>query len=184
MIKQFKIYGPLDFLSSGLTIGDNPVISNDVIFHNPENIIIGNNVRIDAQCIIIAGKNSRIIIGDNCHINSGCVFHGSGGDIVLENYVGIADKCVLYTSIYDFTVIDESSVKNITNVLDVKNKKIDGHIKIENDVLIGCSTTVFPNVTLGKSCVVGANSLVKESIKEYSVVAGTPTRFLKNRKRI
>ena len=62
MIKKFENYLNLELKDSGLIFGNNVNISNDVIFHNQQNIIIGNNVRIDSQCIIIAGKNTKIII--------------------------------------------------------------------------------------------------------------------------
>lgn len=171
-IRQFNLYSPITLLNSGIKVGSNPMISDDVIFHNQNNITIGNNVRIDTQCVLVAGKNTHIFIGDNCHINSGCIFHGNNGDIKIENNVEIADKVVFYTSTYDYTIIND----------DEKNVRIDGNIHLKSFVIIGCASIIMPNVTLDLATTVGANSFVKKSTKMYDVIAGTPARFIKCRR--
>lgn len=171
LLKQFNLYSPEAFLNSGLKTGTNVMVSDDVIFHNAKNIIIGNNVRIDTQCIFVAGKDTTIFIGDNCHINTGCVFHGSSANIIIENNVEIADKTVFYTSTYDYTII-----KNNENV------RVNGNINIKPYVIIGCSSIIMPNVTLSLATTVGVNSFVKNSSNEYDVIAGVPAKFIKKRK--
>ena len=41
-------------------IGKNVLIDKNVMIPNPERISIGNNVRIDTNCILSAQKNSEI----------------------------------------------------------------------------------------------------------------------------
>lgn len=77
MIRKFQNYTEDEMSESGMTFGKNVYIANDVIIHNPQNIIIGDNVRIDTQCVLIAGKNHKIKIGNSVHISAGCYFYGN-----------------------------------------------------------------------------------------------------------
>ena len=46
-------------------------------------------------------------------------------------------------------------------------------IVIEDDVWIGASSIILDGVTLAKGTVVGANSTVIKSTREYEIVAGS-----------
>jgi acetyltransferase-like isoleucine patch superfamily enzyme len=52
-------------------------------------------------------------------------------------------------------------------------------IHIQNNVWIGFDTCVLPGVTIGEGAVVGARSLVMESVPPYTVVAGNPARVIR-----
>lgn len=56
-----------------------------------------------------------------------------------------------------------------------------GHVKIEEDVFIGCNVTICNAVTIGKGAIVGAGSVVTKSIPPYQVWAGNPARYIKDR---
>lgn len=51
-----------------MNIGSNCNITDKVIFHHPENIIIGNNTLINGG-MIIAGETSKVEIGNDCLIS-------------------------------------------------------------------------------------------------------------------
>lgn len=53
-----------------------------------------------------------------------------------------------------------------------------GRVHIGNNVFIGASTVVLPNVTIGSNVVIGANSTVTHDIPDGMVVAGNPARVL------
>jgi acetyltransferase-like isoleucine patch superfamily enzyme len=180
MIKTFENYTDDELRQSGLIFGTKVFISNDVIFHNIHNIIIGNNVRIDSQCILIAGKNTKIIIGNNVHISAGCYFYGNSGNITLEDYTCTSARCILYTSNDDYTdgyatnsVVDES-IKKVTI----------GDIYIKKHSVIGCNTVILPNILLEYATSVGSHSLLKINTDPFDVVAGSPAKFIKKRKNI
>ncbi|WP_172842144.1 acyltransferase [Bradyrhizobium lablabi] len=52
---------------------------------------------------------------------------------------------------------------------------------IEDDVWLGVHVVVMPGVTIGRGCVVGANSVVTRSLPPYSVAAGVPAREIRKR---
>ena len=180
MIKKFENYLSIELKDSGLTFGNNVNISNDVILHNPRNIIIGNDVRIDSQCILIAGKDTKIIIGNNVHISAGCYFFGGGGNIIMEDYTGTSSRTVIYTASDDYT---EGYMTNPT--VDEKYKKINtGDVILKKHTLVGSGCTILPNVTLEFATSVGAHSLVNKSSNTFDVLVGSPAKFIKKRKNI
>ncbi len=52
-------------------------------------------------------------------------------------------------------------------------------IRIERNVWIGFDACVLPGVTIGEGSVVGARSVVTESVPAYTVVAGNPARIIR-----
>jgi len=54
-------------------------------------------------------------------------------------------------------------------------------ISIEDDVWIGSNCVILDGVTIGKGSVVAAGAVVNKNVTPYSVVAGVPARFIKER---
>ncbi len=52
-------------------------------------------------------------------------------------------------------------------------------IRIGDDTWIGINSVVVGNVSIGKHCVIGANSVVNKDIPDYCVAGGNPCRILK-----
>jgi len=180
MIKRFENYLPVELRDAGIQFGENVFISKDVVFHNPENIKIGNNVRIDSQCLIIAGSKTKITIGNNVHISAGCYFYGNSGNITLEDYTCTSARCILYTSNDDYT---EGYATN--SVVEEVFKKVQtGDIYIKKHCVIGCNSVVLPNIILEYATSAGAFSLIKTNTNQFDAVAGIPAKFIKKRKNI
>lgn len=179
MIRSFQYYTSEELSVLG-GVGEKVYISNDVIIHNPQNIIIGNNVRIDIQCVIIAGKNHKIKIGDNVHISAGCYFYGNSGNIIIGDCCCTSGRCILYTANDDYT---DGYMAN--SVIDEKYKKVTaGDIELKKHALVGCNTVILPNVVLEYATSVGSHSLVKKSTNPFDVVGGVPAKPIKIRKNI
>ena len=53
-----------------------------------------------------------------------------------------------------------------------------GRVEIGNNVFIGADSIVLPNVKVGNNVIVGANSTVTKDLKENSVYAGNPARYI------
>ncbi|WP_083940560.1 acyltransferase [Rudanella lutea] len=54
-----------------------------------------------------------------------------------------------------------------------------GPVIIGENSFLGYRTTILSGVELGKHCVVGAHSVVNKSFPDYSVIAGSPARLIK-----
>ena len=154
-------------------VGENCNINPTVQFYgNPDDFEIGNNVRIDAFCIL----SGKITIGSFIHISAGTYIFGAA-KVILEDYSGLSSNVVLYTATDDFT---EGHLIN-PMIPDEFRKVQSGPIHLKKHVQIGAGTIVLPNVTFGLGSTVGAMSLVKQSVEEFAVMAGCPAKKIRDR---
>lgn len=54
-----------------------------------------------------------------------------------------------------------------------------GRILIKDDAWLGAGSIIMPNITIGKSAVVGAGSVVTKNVDPYHIVAGVPAKVIK-----
>ena len=52
-------------------------------------------------------------------------------------------------------------------------------VKILKDTWIGTNVVIVGNVTIGKHCVIGANSFINHDIPDYCVAVGSPAKVVK-----
>lgn len=145
--------------------GSNLKISRFARFYTPQNISIGDNVRIDDFCIL----SGNISIGSHIHISAYVALYGAMG-IVVEDYSGISPKSVVYSAMDDFSgdyLIGPIHPNHSTNVT-------GGRVFIRKYVQIGGNSTVFPDIEIGEGAVVGACSLVNHNLEPWSIYYGIP----------
>ncbi len=136
-------------------------------------ISIGDNSRIDDFCAV----SGEIYIGSNVHITVHCSITASLSPIFIGDFVGIAAGCHIFSSMDDF------SGKTLTNpTVPMKYKEVQhGTVRIDKHSIIGASSVVFPSVTIGEGCAIGAMSLVNKSTDPWGIYVGIPVRKLKDR---
>ncbi len=115
-------------------------------------------------------ENSNIVIGDCTSIGRYSFITATnrveiGKAVILSDHVYISDSDHRYEN-PDIPVIYQSMTKN-------------GSVVIGDHSLIGVGVTIL-NCNIGKHCIIGAHSLVTADIPDYSVVAGTPAKVIKN----
>ena len=156
------------------SVGKNVKLSRKASIYSPQRISIGDNVRIDDFCIL----SGSLTIGSHIHISAYVALYGAMG-IVMEDYSGISAKSVVYSAMDDFSgdyLIGPIHPDEYTNVQ-------GGAVRIGKFVQIGCNSVVFPNLVIGEGAVVGACSLVRNDIEEWSISYGIPAIKHKDRKR-
>lgn len=152
--------------------GENVLISRYAQFYSPSEISIGNNVRIDDFCIL----SGKISIGDYIHISAYVALYGNAG-IEIHDYAGISAKSILYSEIDDFS--GESLIGPWHQ--DSQRQIFKGKVVLGKYAQIGCSSVIFPDIMIGEGAVVGAMSLVKKNLSPWTINAGIPAKFIKNR---
>lgn len=149
-----------------------------IIYHNvtlsaskeKDSLMIGENCHIQPYTIIRV-SGGKITIGKNCSLNSFSMIV-SKGDIVIKDFVRIGPQTLIISGNHIFDdpgrTIFEQGVKGIG-------------ITIENDVWIGSGAKILDGVRIGKGSVVAAGSVVTKDVPEGVVVAGVPSRIIKER---
>ncbi|KAA0923625.1 acyltransferase [Rhodococcus sp. ANT_H53B] len=113
---------------------------------------------------IVVQRGARLLIGKKVFINQGVTIWATES-ISIGNRVLIGDLACLYDS-------------NAHEVVPGEGIKVSP-IVVEDDVWIGRNALVLPGVTLGRGCVVAANSVVTKSVDRETVVAGNPARLIR-----
>ena len=165
-----------ELLDLGLaSVGSNVRIDRSVRFFGAPRISIGDNVRIDAYCVISAGEQG-IHIGSHIHISVFCSLLGAG-KIVLEDFSTISVRVSIFSS------NDDYSGNSLTNpcIPDKFRNVTSGPVVIQKHAIIGAGAVILPNVTLGIGSAVGALSLVRKNVPAYTVVAGSPAKKISTR---
>lgn len=104
-----------------------------------------------------------VTIGKNCHIY-GSIDNGHEFLVTIGDNVTLASGCKLLTH--------DGSTKKIIGYSRV------GRIDIGNDVFIGGSSVVLPNVKIGNRVIVGAGSVVTKDIPDNSIAVGNPAKVV------
>ena len=159
------------------SLGKNVLISDKVSIYSPENISIGNNVRIDDFCVLSAG-DGYINIGNYIHIAIFTAIFGAGG-VEIEDFSTTSSRVAIYS------VTDDYSGETLTNPLIPEKYKnlIYGEVKVKKHSIIGTGTTILPGVILEEGTSIGANSLVLKSTEPWGIYVGSPVRRIKDRKK-
>jgi acetyltransferase-like isoleucine patch superfamily enzyme len=110
------------------------------------------------------GNPFRLTIGNNCVINRGISFDVRGGEIIIGNYVDLAQETNIWTMEHD-PHDDFHSTKG-------------GNVIIEDYVWIASRVTILPNITIGKGAVVACNSVVTKDVPPMAIVAGVPAKVI------
>lgn len=156
------------------SIGEGCMISKKASFYGISHISIGNNVRIDDFCIL----SGDVKLGDNIHISAYVALYGSMG-IEFESNTGISARSTIYSAMDDFSgdyCIGPMNPKGTTNVL-------GGKVTVKSFAQIGAHVLIFPNLTIGEGCVVGACSMVRKDLKPWGVYYGIPVSRQRERNR-
>ncbi|WP_339138596.1 MAG: acyltransferase [Candidatus Electrothrix sp. GW3-4] len=152
--KGVRIYKPRRIEGAGnISIGSNVCIR--------ENVWLNAHGFPKRDCVIKINDNTYI--GDDAHIYA-------INSIIIERDVLIGNRVYISDNLHKYNEITVPiSLQGVNKI---------------GDVVLGSGSWIGENVcilgaTIGKNCVVGANSVVTRNIPDYSVVAGAPARVIK-----
>jgi acetyltransferase-like isoleucine patch superfamily enzyme len=136
-------------------------------------VIIGKDAWINIPTPPEETSEPVIVIDDNCRIGRWC-------QVSSKNCVHLEPDVILSPSVL---VMDHShAYEDITVPIREQGVTEGGTIRIGQGSWIGFGAAIICSkgeLTLGRNCIVGANSVVTRSFPPYSVVAGNPARILK-----
>jgi acetyltransferase-like isoleucine patch superfamily enzyme len=155
--------------------GKNTVLMYPIRLNGEERIAIGDQVFIGPgswlQTLPDRENNAvAVSIGKGTSCAGACVI-SAVRSVTLEENVLLARNVYISDHIHKYT---DTGVPVIAQGMD----KILP-VLIKRGAWLGQNVVVCPGVTIGEGAVVGANSVVTESIPDYCVAAGAPARVLK-----
>ncbi len=137
----------------------------------PKNIAIDNHVVVKEGTRICACNNSaRISIGQNTTVG----FHNF---FFASKEISIGNNCLIAAFVY----IVDSNHQAKKDLLINQQPNISEKITIGNDVWIASNVTILKGVTIGDGAIIAANSVVNKDVKPYTIVGGSPAKFISNR---
>ncbi|MFS4482691.1 acyltransferase [Hyunsoonleella sp. 2307UL5-6] len=124
-------------------------------------------------CMFFVNCGAKLIIGENTNISqTALVCHT---DIYIGDNVKIGGGVCIYDT--DFHSLDKMNRMSMQK--DFENKKVSP-ITIEDNVFIGAYSTILKGVTIGENSIIGACSLVANSVPANEIWGGNPAKKIKS----
>lgn len=169
---------------------DNIFFDIDKLKHKGKNIIIGKTVRIRYPELVTIGDNciiddftyisTALELKGNVHISSGCKLIGGKNSFVsMESFSTLAPNVVLSAGSDDYI----AGIATPMVPLEFKGNCEIGNILIGRHCIVGACSVVLPNVRFFDGASLGALSLAKNDLAEWSLYAGIPCKKIKSRDR-
>lgn len=151
--------GPSAVIYYDVTIGDNTLIGDGASLR--EKVVIGHHCLISRYVTINyntkIGNYTRVM--DLTHITGDCEI---GDNVFISILVSTTNDSVVFNKEYN-------------------NEEFRGP-KIEDNVIIGSSACLLPEITIRRGALVGTNAVVTRNVNEYDVVMGIPATVRRNLK--
>ena len=111
-------------------------------------------------------NNDKLVIGKFCQIAAGVEFVMNGANHQMNA-----------VSTFPFYTLAGWDMKAPAP----EDMPLKGDTVIGNDVWIGQNATILPGVHIGDGAIIGASSVVGSDVEPYTIVAGNPAQFIRNR---
>lgn len=150
-----------------VTLGKDSMLAGTIVFESEEgHVSIGNETNFSPGSILICRES--IIIEDNVFVSWGCTISDHGSHSLY--YMDRRDD-------YQVMLDNYKNQRNINigkdwDLVDVRP------VKICSDAWIGMNTVIMQGVTIGRGAIIGANSVIKQDVPEFTIVAGNPAQIV------
>lgn len=154
----------------GMEIGKYSYIAKTIFIYGADSICIGNKVRIFPGARMETHQGGSIKIRED--ISIGQNFHITSAKIELK----IGAHTTILGNVF-ITNIDHEYREIGKHIL--HQPMLVRHTDIGENCFIGYGAAIQAGTVLGKHCIVGANSVVRGTFPDYSVIVGAPGRVVK-----
>lgn len=138
------------------------------------NKVLGGGKRTIGQPNIVKGLNN-IIMEEPVNIGPGATIYTTGAKLIIKKHVISGPNLTIITG--DHKYIVGRWLDSVTG--EEKEDFYDQDVTIEEDVWIGANVTILKGVTIGRSSIIAAGSLIIKDVPPYSIVGGVPAKVIK-----
>jgi len=151
------------------SIGKNVLISKNAVIYRPENITLGNNVRID-DFATLSPSFGGLHLGSYVHLSNQVYLAGT---VNIGDCTNLSFKSIVFSRTDDISgsyMVGACIDEEFTNITDKP-------VKIGSHVFVGPMTVVLPGSILQNGVAVGVHSLVKgEELVQNGFYVGIPCK--------
>ena len=153
-------------------------VSVDARIFGGERLQIGDNVRVDAFCLLSTGATGFIHFSSHIHIASGVRLFGEGG-ITIENFSSISAGSTVYSASddYDGSVLIGPTIPERWTSIDKRPVSLAAYSSI------GAHALILPGVSFGEGAVLGAMGMANRDLEPWTIYVGAPCRAIRPRQR-
>jgi len=147
-----------------------PIYGNVLEMLREGRLELGENVLFEPGVWLTAGGDARIRIGGGSFLNLGV-------QVAAAELVEIGEHCMFANGC--FITDANHRFDDLETPVPWQGFSSKGPTRIGDNVWCGANVVVTSGVTIGRRCVVGANSVVTEDLPPFSIAAGAPAKVLK-----
>lgn len=145
---------------------------------------VARRIRPRSNNLLLAPRFPQYEIGKGTYGDLQVIEFGEGAVLKIGAYSSLAKGVQIFlggehrpdwVTTYPFSAFDAK----FAGILG--HPQTRGDVVIGNDVWIGREAMIRSGVTIGDGAVIGARALVTNNVEPYTIVAGSPAKFIKSR---
>ena len=162
--------------SSFKRFGKGSVITPPLRFHNLRHISIGKNVIINSNCWLQTvndksnGTEPLLVVQDDASIGMNATI-SAAKKIIIEDHVLLGRNVFITDHGHEYG--------EIAIPIEAQGIGKSAEVRIGAQTWIGQNAVILPGATIGKHCVIGANSVVNSPVPDFCVAAGAPASIIR-----
>ena len=165
--------------------GRNVVLGRHLAIRGAGRISLGDGVIVNDRCLLEAGEaeGSSIVVGNGVFLGAATVLRADGGALEIQEGANIGSSCTLaarkevrigrHALLAAYVSVGEGGKE--------KKGPAPSATVVGEGCWLGVRVQVAPGVEIGRDTIVGAHSLVEDSLPPLAVAFGRPARVRKNR---
>lgn len=164
-------------LESFKRVGRGVKISDQALIYGAHNIEVGDNVRIDAQTIVLAA-NGSLRIGSHVHIAVQCLL-SCGGGVSLGDFTSVSMGSKIISASDDASGEWLVGPNHPPHLIKVRKEPI----VIDHYAWLGTNAVMLPGskASQGSMLGVGAVAVFRQVLAPWAISLGSPAAFWKKR---
>jgi len=159
--------------------GKNVIFGRHLVIRGAGRISLGDGVILNDRCLLDAGaaEKSSIAVGDGVFLGAGAVLRADGGALVVQEGANIGSLCTL-SAREDVRVGRHVLLAAYVSVGEIgRDEGSEGAPSatvVGDGCWLGVRVQVARGVEIGRDAIVGAHSLVGDSLPPLAVAYGRP----------
>lgn len=153
-------------ITANINIGEGSFVHETASINN---VTIGSNVKIAKRCSIFGAPGQPVLVGSGTYIGMNSVLNGFAASLT------VGENCSIAQNVNIMTDSGPNASERLQRIFPIEK----GAVTVGAHCWIGASSILMPGVSLGRFCVVAANSYVNTSFGDYLVIGGVPAKVIR-----